>query len=1035
VATLLILAMLVVLLVGAFSTSNTELAASRSHFNEYRATLALESAFEAATRSAFHQVENRDDYIVFRSQTRGNQPSHLRPVVYYTAVYTPGQGWRYQPLMSGARRDISSNSLTRQPVAGNLKKVLFPPSPAPNADDSDNPAEGGGRDNVEGFPYLGPGATGPDGWSDTPMAAWKHLDFRPKAKQDADPTTVEDPDAISNAPELSTNPSDLRVKGQDLRVRYCYWIEDLAGKLDGDIAGNMDGATNGTHLRGQPAKPKDLPRQLSLFTLLPGVGTPGQTFPNVDAPTPDGMSALEAPLDNKLIGKRQYLLTGLSASQLGLEGPAEKMIKRHLVFGMPAWQEEERIPSRPGIDAEMHGQRRLALNEQLKLAEADLTNGPGGPRDEAVKTIAEHIKSCLPNFATKRAGGNLHNPALASVYDNRPLTADEYVYSLAANIIDYADRDLTPSVAPDWIRSTDTVPVYLAGQTGSRKVAWNDGDAKVPRYRGIDGQPFVCGYTTRYYYNSFQNNPGRARVSVSTWVSLWNPTNREITGNVSMRLTEGRTAAKQGNQPRVPHMNLPDRTIILRPNEFNHVGWYDHNQIEIVAGTTAPSVIGIDDSPDYAWFQSGFQLFWNGKLADATRRPDNINRIHGRTASKGGWLYLSAGLGDSTSGLPDAAILHPIFDPRGGLYTAGRKRASESSWPQMTGAYFREPNNHSQHQFWGGGAIRSAFGDRVQPSGLLADPGHKFQEYGQYAHAPSEGRTPDEEPKHTNPPEEEKAPAQIKHPVDDYPPGYDGPGYYESLGELGHIFDPGVWVNAATTGSSSISASFQGGGRTLAIGTPEHRHLDTDGVRASHLLHIFSLDKERPRKGLININSVSHEVARTLVAGLELDDDPAIITNQPGSKLFPPSASPTNAGSAFADLVAGKPAVHAPVFSTESDLQSLEISANKPFFGNPEAWPTTQSPRPKRTNELTGAQAQPSSMDDAGREELFRKVLPFVTFTSRTFRMYLTAQVLDKSGAPVATKSRVYHIFLNPVRDGAGKVIKQNYEVFYAKDL
>lgn len=1008
IATIMILALLVVLLVGSFSTNSTELTVASAHFNDYRAELALKSSLEAAARKAFRHMEKSDDFVVFRRQQTGNTASHLRPVVYYTAV-PDGARWVYQPLISGARADISTGSLERHPGGLNLRNTTM---------DYVKFEENDKFNIVEG--------TGAGGWTDKPLnPGWEYLDFRPAVVSGED---------VGVKPELSVNERESRVKGQDMRVRYCYWIEDLAGKLDASLAGNTDGP-NGTHLRGQPALVKDQPRQAALFTLFPPApAQPGSVFPNVD-------HAVSSTLDNLVINRRQYFLTRDTLKQQAFDAPVQTMLLKHLNLGSPEWTEREFIPQRPHIAASKHGKPKLALNKLIAQAESDITADGSDERHAAITELAEHIKACFPNFASRRAGGNIgdstHNSAYQGVPHGKLMTTDEYVYSLAANIIDYADRDQTPSVDPNWTRSNTTV-------------GYGPGDTNVPKYRGIDLQPFCVGYATRFLISDWTNTSVTAQVSV--WVALWNPTDREIEGELSVRFTEGRTVLngvlnssyQLGSRPVLPHLNLPSKTISLGPNEFTHVPWYD---VLSLTATFSPGQVthpnfrlSTDDvTGRQSLFDGGYQIFWNGRLADRTRRPDNINRPYHNNSNPndkaplGGWFFACSGIGDSSQ---------PASDPRGTLYTAGMV-GTGGDQSGGRGYYMREAK-YINNWFWGGGAVRTSYGDSYDPMRWLSDPGHATGST-QFNTQPLETETPDLHLQNRGvavPPRPEKAPSHVKHPVDDYPVGYTGPGYYESIGELGFVFDPSAWTRTTGGGTPHI----QGGGRTLRIGSPELAPFKTTpGARAADLLDILCLEEKRPMQGIVNLNSVSPEVARTLFAGMELKSERAISLGQETSvdgmvrngsaagPIYPPCTDVnTNAGGVFAAAVTSPRAV---VLKSASDLASLEMvnaSGNpiseKYYFGDTAAWSAPQSPRP-----LSGG--SDPGLDDRGREEMFRRVMPLVRFNSRYFRIYLTAQVLDRSDKVVVTRSKAYDVLLEPVYDASGNLISQDMKITHEKSL
>ncbi len=873
--------------------------------------------------SAFEHTKS-DDFVVLQALDGEGNP------VFYTAKQK-SSGWEYIPLFSGGQRETTS--------------TLQAPNPQMRSNVTD-----------------ATGAIDLPGWAGNPQLGWERL--RP------------DPDLFPAGSEF-----------EDVEIQYAYWIEDLGGKLDGDVAGNEEG-DSGRHLRSFGSDPKEL----ALFTLF---GT-GDTYDNLDATTADN-----AFFDAR---SRGYFVTLDTATQVDLGADEDdQAIVDNVVFGLPAWEKPERIPNRPGIDSSMVGQDKLALNSLIARAESDPAE-----RDTVITEIAEHIKDALPDFANSRAGGAV---AGARGYGSVPTTADEYVYNLAANIVDYADRDLTPSVDPGWQRGFST-----AVTGGIQGRGYDPGDVAIPRYRGIDGQPFVVGLTNRLWYNGWSNGPPRPsiQVEVSTWIAIWNPNDRPITGQISARLTEGWTQVKWGfDRPVLPHLNLEanevegpnvtvdgsgNRFVTLLPNEYTFVKWPAHTILATEGpGSVAPAQVEMDDR-SFLLFEAGFQLFWNGELADRTRRPDGMNRSFDRFVNRGRWEYFGSGIGDSQH------VRYP--DPRGSLYTAGAA-------PRGSGRYYRS-SSYNDLYHWGGAGVRSRYGDLIDP-GAWDDGGHRVRYFNS---RPNPSSFPDNEyqPLNRRPPESD-APAHIKHPEDDYPNGYTGPGYYDSLGELGHVFDPAAWRGSG----SSWTADHTAGRRTLRIGSTEFPNLDVDGVRASHLLDVFSLTNSRSMKGRLNVNSASREALRALAAGIELVADPGANVNGGSGTIYPPTNS--HAADIVADAI-----IESRPFASLADLNNVTYGGNA-FFGEASAWPSSQSPRP-------------TFMDDAGREELFSRILGLTELQSRAFRLHVTARVVDKfsQGSQtidriVARKSRVYDLFLHPERDGNNDVTGHRVEVLYARDL
>jgi hypothetical protein len=231
---------------------------------------------------------------------------------------------------------------------------------------------------------------------------------------------------------------------------------------------------------------------------------------------------------------------------------------------------------------------------------------------------------------------------------------------------------------------------------------------------------------------------------------------------------------------------------------------------------------------------------------------------------------------------------------------------------------------------------------------------------------------------------------------------------------LGNVFDPAQRSYAVANpggalpdipSSAALSAT-SGGGYTLAIGRPEFSVFDKNGMRAWQLLDVFTLGDPTQTvvttntAGLVNLNAASRDVLRALAAGILQNADPAILpaTVQPppnGNGLYPPSVS--SQADLFADAVTNS----RPLLSTAA-LSAIRDSQGQPFFGNPNQYSN---------------QTQPTEWNDAGREELFSKILNLATTRSRNFRVFVTGQSLDKSGNVMSTVTKVYQVFIKPTRD------------------
>jgi hypothetical protein len=248
-----------------------------------------------------------------------------------------------------------------------------------------------------------------------------------------------------------------------------------------------------------------------------------------------------------------------------------------------------------------------------------------------------------------------------------------------------------------------------------------------------------------------------------------------------------------------------------------------------------------------------------------------------------------------------------------------------------------------------------------------------------------------------------------------------------SVAELGNVFDPAQLSYAVTNPggdlpdipSSATLDSKGGGGHTLAIGRPEFSRFDTNGMRAWQLLDVFSTGSGSTTPttntaGLVNINTASRDVLRALAAGILQSKDLAIQPSSLTTSFYPPTVS--KQADLFADAVINS----RPLLST-SALSAIRVtppggSQPEPFFGNPHQYSN---------------QTAPTEWNDAGREELFAKILNLATTRSRNFRVFVTGQSLDKNGNVLSTVTKVYQVFVKPNRAADGTIQSQQVVIKY----
>ena len=256
-------------------------------------------------------------------------------------------------------------------------------------------------------------------------------------------------------------------------------------------------------------------------------------------------------------------------------------------------------------------------------------------------------------------------------------------------------------------------------------------------------------------------------------------------------------------------------------------------------------------------------------------------------------------------------------------------------------------------------------------------------------------------------------------------------GILTSITELGNVWDPaqlsytvvnpgGALPDIPTSASSNSRGA---GGHSLAIGRPEFSKFDQNGKRAWQLLDVFSGKTIGTNftntAGLVNINTASRDVLRSLAAGILEKRDPAILPTSLQGNLYPPTsnaAQPTNVQQAdkFADAVINS----RPLLSTAA-LSAIRDSQGQPFFGNP--------------NQYNGStQPPPTEWNDTGREELFAKIYNLATTRSRNLRVFVTGQSLDKNGKVLSTVTKVYQVFIEPTRNPTtGAITSQQVQIKY----
>lgn len=720
--------------------------------------------------------------------------------------------------------------------------------------------------------------------------------------------------------EIPAQPSDAG----DYSFRYAFWIEDLGGRIPG-ITANTEPRTQGLTTA-----------ELDYATILQ---------PSVEPPVlPADFKAARDQF--KTSGSIRSLFTGTAAPTRPDDG---KRLEPYLHFLTPFATPTPPKVIPQGLGYADAGKPAPDLNTFVSASD--------------VAGIADHIEKNIPTFKNRKGGF----PA-----------SEDYVKTIAASIIDYAD--------------TDSDATTGAG------------------YRGVDSQPFVNELFDRYEW--IAGSPGVVTIRVETFLELWNPTQQTIFGSMEFTNVNKHTIkVPLKGDTQFSEVQFPPRNVTIPPNGFAVIAAGERTYT-FPEGAFPPSELDFIDptkNDDYAVTENTFLLKWNGKLVDTVRgglqRTDGLLRP-GLSNCK--WKGNSSPAHDWSIG--------QAGDPRSSYYINSKVIA----------------NSYDTNSNWGGRALKKGIAatkpfrevrlEKWADRGSNSTPGVAS---GTAARVPTATQIvvkstglPPTPPKVYPPNQPDYAPASISNA-----------GTYKVISELGRIFDPAQWSNVeSAVGAASNRA---GGGFTLAIGRPEFAVFDKDGLRGAQLLDLFSTVKTpaTPTRA-ININTAPREALRSLIAGVTLNADPLA----PAVK----QKKDNSIGDIFADYVisqrAGRP------LRGPSDLNNIRKNplvtrdptnpADTPFFGNIDLYDNAPV--------ITDPNAQTATWNDSGREELFRKVMSMVKFTSKTFRIVVTGEARDQKGNLLGRSSREFHYSIEPERDATGMVVpngKLSLTKHYEKSL
>lgn len=577
----------------------------------------------------------------------------------------------------------------------------------------------------------------------------------------------------------------------------------------------------------------------------------------------------------------------------------------------------------------------------------DLATNPawGATAYDRASNIARVIDLNLPKFKTRdlSLSGKGSDPAL-------------YTRRLACSIVDY----ISPKPGP----------------TGPR-----DGEPS-----GRELTPYVTQIAERCTLLS--RTPSNAVIESRFFAELWNPYTSKIpAGSVAELLVTNRARVDFGNALKRAfreYRETSDPLPEIAPNEFIVVAFAPEQQSwESPEPTTNPPSWSVENEDGTT--HQAFSLSWNSRLVDYSRRPPiSPGNVSGGLCHYGQklgdftprWQTMTVptwpGSGAEEQEASDEAIqtgnYRFVGDPRATFLTA-------YSWSAVT--------NYTTSTLWKGINPASRMG-----RGYLLDPKATWTRRDRVPVNPVSGNLPASSA---------QTPDEIPTPYDPLRPEPGAPfvirkGAMQSLGELGHIFDPAQVDDQgkAPPGGSAQSRFCSGGGRTLRIGQPEFHvadpsaDWDTPGKRAVELLDLFTLrdsGRNPPGKkpspgagstGRINVNTAPHAVLETLFAGVGVTSDRRF-TN-------------CSIGPATADRLATILEEHRP-YSRLSDLRILTQE-----LVNAETY------TPPLSRNVPGVSPPVADVFDRAREEAFAKIIGHCAVQTRTFRIIAVGEALNIAG-------------------------------------
>jgi len=751
-------------------------------------------------------------------------------------------------------------------------------------------------------------------------------------------------------------------------VRIAWFTEDLEGLIDAERMGASTNRSTGTNSEEISVSSAKDTNGVALISNI-------SAFTNQD-------------------NRRAYLSYGLLASP-SISGLANSTNARYFASGLRSWTPTN--PASPtngavewipmGIPITNiggvakgyfdQGYSKINLNKMIK-------------QPNALSNIASVITNNLPDF-TNRAGG---------------MNGTNYIYALAANMIDYVDADASAT-------STNINGVNIVG---------------------FDNYPMLTHVFDQFLYSAVNKS-----ITITTYLQFWNPSSIPTPalsgGTFSYNLND---TVRYLTNPVGPLYTNKSLSTTLLPNasfsfssgtNTTHSFGANSGFITSLTNTTnlstfpgfptpAPASIDLNTTDGSTTDNTATNSFTITGLGATNRPPlslyrDKITLNDSVPIWMGSILNLRMNSGEGASGTNRLCA-----DPRMLNYIGIGKTAKIA-------------NASYANVYWQGYPAEFT-------SALLSGHSGNWPDGYNIANIPIPTRGTN------NPTVPPLGPFIIQDPLaipDPAPCKLSTAGSYTNILELGNIFDPIQWsppsdsaiINYANcnintnTGSLWTTNSLYGGGSSLRIGRPEHalfaftrfggvgNPIPNMGQSAAALLDLFcttnltnglGINTSTPNPagpytlgaGRINLNTAPAPVLAALAGGIALSRD----TNKTGVEVS------TNMINAFTNGVMRFR--HLYPFLSPSQLLFISANYGDANWTNAAVW--SNAAVFSMNQGLSGI----TRLNDEGFEEWFSKIYALSSCQSHNFRIYVVAQLVTTNSSGT---------------NAIGPLVKKYYQVYF----